>query len=223
MEVETLTWSGIEFVGDDIAVVLSERGHAGALGQVLADEAVGVFVGATFPGVMGRGEIELQTDGVLDCGIAMELGAVVGGDGAEVLGVALGQANGAVVELLCGARLELADQDVTGFALDQADDAVLVAVAHDGVDLPMAELAAPGNRGWAFGEMALAGEPAAAVVGAVALAKAALACTPQMLMQVAAAAPVVPNVAVDGLVADAQALLPTQQSRHLFRAPLLAQ
>ena len=41
--------SGVELVGDVIALLLSEPGHAGSLGQVLADEAVGVFVRAAFP------------------------------------------------------------------------------------------------------------------------------------------------------------------------------
>ena len=43
----------IELAGDRIAVVLRELGHALFLGQVLADQAVGVFVGAAFPDVMG--------------------------------------------------------------------------------------------------------------------------------------------------------------------------
>jgi len=43
--------------------------------------------------VMGSGEIELQPEGTLDGGVAMELGAVIGRDGAEALGVALGQAS----------------------------------------------------------------------------------------------------------------------------------
>jgi len=49
-----------------IAVVLRELGHALALGQVLPDEAVGVLVGAAFPGVVRRGEIEAGVGGPFD-------------------------------------------------------------------------------------------------------------------------------------------------------------
>ena len=41
--------SGVEFVGDVVALLLSESSHAGSLGQVLPNQAVGVFVGAAFP------------------------------------------------------------------------------------------------------------------------------------------------------------------------------
>ncbi len=105
--------------------------------------------------------------------------------------MALGQANGAVVKLLCRSGLELADEGVAGFALDQAADAMLVAMAYHGVDLPMADVAAPEHLRWAFGDMALAGEPAAAVIGAVAFAEAALARSTQMLVQGPTAAAIV--------------------------------
>jgi hypothetical protein len=38
--------------------VLGEVGHASALRQVLPDKAIDVFVGAAFPGVMRRREVE---------------------------------------------------------------------------------------------------------------------------------------------------------------------
>lgn len=218
LEVETLARSGVEFVGNDVALTLGECSHAGAFGEVRANQAIGIFIGAALPGVMGGGEVELQSERALDRGIAVELGAVVGDDGAKVFGVVLGQANGAVVELMRRSRLELADQEVAGFALHRADDAMLVAVAHHGVDLPVAELAASKHPRRAFGDMALTREAAAAVIGAVAFAEAALACATQMLMQGAPAAPIVPDVAVDGLVADLQALFLAQEPRlHCWR------
>ena len=64
-------------------------------GQVLADQAVGVLVGAALPGVMRIGEVERHAGGVLDPGVAVELGAVVGGDGLELLGMPADQRDGA--------------------------------------------------------------------------------------------------------------------------------
>ena len=48
--------AGVETVGDLVAVSLGEVGHRHALRQVLANEAVGIFVRAPLPGmVMGSG------------------------------------------------------------------------------------------------------------------------------------------------------------------------
>ena len=55
--VQSLSRAAIQFGGDPIASVLGEVGHALALREVLADEAVGVLVGAALPRVMRRGEI----------------------------------------------------------------------------------------------------------------------------------------------------------------------
>ena len=70
---------------DGVAASLRELGHAGAFGNVLTDEAVGVFVGAALPGMMGSSEVKRGTGSSLDQGVIMELGAVVGGDGFESL------------------------------------------------------------------------------------------------------------------------------------------
>ena len=60
-----------------------------AFGQVLSDQSVGVFVGAAFPGVVGRGEVAGGSAVLLKFLVVVELGAVVEGDGVEgVLGAA---------------------------------------------------------------------------------------------------------------------------------------
>ena len=79
------------------------------------------------------------------------------------------------------------------------------------------------NPRGAFGDMALAGQTPAAVIGAVAFPIEALAGAPQMLMQVAPTRPAMPIVAVNRLVTDRQVLAPTQHPRYLLRAPLQAQ
>jgi hypothetical protein len=61
--------------------LLSECRHAGAFGYVLTDQAVGVFIGAALPRVMGRREVERDAGRALELGVVVELCAVVGGDG----------------------------------------------------------------------------------------------------------------------------------------------
>jgi hypothetical protein len=57
--------------------------HRRALRDVLANQAVGVLVRATFPGVVGVGKVEGGAGGLLDVAVAVELGAIVDGDGLE--------------------------------------------------------------------------------------------------------------------------------------------
>ena len=48
----------VELHGDPIAVVLRQVRQALSLGQVLANEPVGVFVGPAFPRMVRRREVE---------------------------------------------------------------------------------------------------------------------------------------------------------------------
>lgn len=48
--VEGLSGAGVEFVGDGVQVGLGVDGQVGAFGEVLAEQAVGVLVGAALPG-----------------------------------------------------------------------------------------------------------------------------------------------------------------------------
>lgn len=78
------------FAGSVIEAFLDRQAEAnrdvceGApFGEVLADEAVGVFVGAAFPGVMWSSEVEGGAELFFDVFIAVELSAVVRGDGVD--------------------------------------------------------------------------------------------------------------------------------------------
>jgi len=55
---EPLAWPAVQLARNPIAVVLREAGHALTLGQVLSNQAVGVFVGPALPSVMRCGEVE---------------------------------------------------------------------------------------------------------------------------------------------------------------------
>ena len=41
--------SGVKLMSDGVTAALGEAGHPRALGQILADESVGVFTGASLP------------------------------------------------------------------------------------------------------------------------------------------------------------------------------
>lgn len=187
-------------MGNDVALILGESRHAGALGDVLANESIGVLVAAAFPGVVRSGEIEGDAGGFFNLVIGMELGAVVGGDGLESPGVLHNKSDGPLIQFFFGAGLELPDQHEACAALDQRNDTVQGA-SHDGVDLPVTAAGAFCRRLGALRDMALAGESAPAVVAAVALAP-LLAGTAQFPVQHATLGPVAPDISIDRLVAD---------------------
>jgi len=89
--------------------------------------------------VIRGGEVEACPGFVFNGSVGVELGAVVGGDGFDFGSLALNERDDLSIELIGGARAQLSDDEVLGFAFDQGDDAVPVMSAHDGVGLPMAE------------------------------------------------------------------------------------
>ena len=46
-EVETFSWARVQAMGDDIQLALRVARQVGALGQVLAQQPIGVLIGAT--------------------------------------------------------------------------------------------------------------------------------------------------------------------------------
>src|SRR5215207_9548755 len=117
---------------------------------------------------------------------------------------------------------ELADEHQPGLALDEGDDAVLRAGTHHGVGLPVADAAAGLDLGGSLRDQALAGESAAAVVSAVALAP-PLPGASQVGVERPAPLLIPPDVAVDRLVADREEAGAGEVARDLLGAPLAAQ
>src|SRR5262245_24331410 len=114
--------------------MLRDFGHAGAFGDVLANQAVGVFAGASLPRVMRGREEEANGGRKLKLNVVVELGAVYCGDGLEALRVPTHEPQRPSIGMFFGSRSEFADQDVTGFAVDEGHEAVLIPRADDGVD-----------------------------------------------------------------------------------------
>ena len=118
-EAEAKTRAVIETLFDCEAVGFSETGKRGAFGSVLADEAVGIFVGAAFPGMVRVGKVEGGTEALFDGFISVELDTVVGGDGVDFEGTK--QLDGALLGEFGGGLLDRADADQSGFALHHGD------------------------------------------------------------------------------------------------------
>src|SRR6266540_1543900 len=101
--ISVLPRPAVQFRSDPIAIVLGEVGHALAFGQILPDQAVGVFVGAAFPRMVRCGEVETRRRRSLEPGVVVEFGAVIDGDGLHGMGLRGDQLVHAVIHRGTGA------------------------------------------------------------------------------------------------------------------------
>ncbi len=86
---EGFAWSRVEFGGDRVELELRELREVGASGEVLAQESVGVLVGAALPGGFGVAEVNFDVGRDRELGVFGHLhAAVLGERGPQLLGQA---------------------------------------------------------------------------------------------------------------------------------------
>ncbi len=201
-EAESFTRSVVELLSDARAEALGDASHASTLRYVLTNQSVRVLRCATHPGVVGGGEVESRYGCCFDRLVAVELGAVIGGDGVSGASSAFDQADGPAVGSLDGTGLELSDHDVAALAIDEGEDAVLVGdVTDHGIGFEVADPASVLCTSGSLRKGPFAGQPTAGIVGTVPFS-ALFGRTAQMLVEAATLLSITPDMAVDRLVAD---------------------
>src|SRR5665647_1038954 len=151
---EGLSGSAVELKSDGVEVVLGVFGQVGALWEVLAQEPVGVLVGAALPRGVRVAEEHRNAGGDGEPGVFGHLPALVPGQGALQQGGKAahrdlqqrGQPDRGVV-----VRHPRQDRVPRG-PLDQGDDRRGVARAHDQVPLPVAGNSPVLGLWWTLGE-----------------------------------------------------------------------
>src|SRR5262249_28067225 len=83
---ESLPGSTIERSGHRCEFVRAVPAEVGALGEVLAQQPVGVLVGPALPGALGIAEVDVQTGCDLEVGVPGHLHAAVPGERTTELG-----------------------------------------------------------------------------------------------------------------------------------------
>src|SRR4051794_17974395 len=78
---EAFAGAVVEFVGDVVEVGAGVGGQVGALGEVFAEQAVGVLVAGALLGAVRVGEVDLDAGGGGDLGVSGHFGAAVPGQG----------------------------------------------------------------------------------------------------------------------------------------------
>jgi len=76
-EAQAFAGSVVELVGDGVEVGFGDGAEVGALGEVLAQQAVGVLVGAALPGGVRVAEVDLDAGVETDLFSVAHLGALV--------------------------------------------------------------------------------------------------------------------------------------------------
>ena len=115
-----------------------------------------------------------------------------------------------------------ADHRVAGLAIHEREDAVLVGRAQDGVAFQVPDTAPVLRSRGPFGDRSFACQPASAVVAAVPFS-ARFSRPSEVVVEEPTASTVLPDVAVDGLVADREDAGQREPAGDLLRAPVLLQ
>ncbi len=89
--IERFAWTVIQLVHDRFNVLVRDVPETAALGKVLPDQTVGVFVQAALPRMVGMSKIHLRIEMFLDGFMSGELLAVVGGDRQRLVQIRLEQ------------------------------------------------------------------------------------------------------------------------------------
>ena len=166
-------------------------------------------------------EIEFRTGGILDLFELMKLGTVVGGNRTNAEHLALDEFDDYPVELRGGSSFKLPNQRISRLAFHQGDDAMPVIGSDDRVDFPVTESGSMIGSVWSLGDVSFPAHNTARISRSVSFA-AFLPALPKMLVEIAAAEPVVPDVSIKGLMADGEDPVPGEPVGDLFWAPIFA-
>lgn len=220
-EAEAFARAMVEVVSDARAEALGEVTERRTLGQVLSDEAVGVLVGAAFPGVMGRGEEDGGVESMLDGLVAVKLDSVVEGEGAHGMGFMGEERDQASRGEVGGGSGQRADADQAALALYDSGDAGR-ALPVNRVAFPVSDPAPLCDDGGALLKHPLAREASSTVILPIAFA-APLLGAPQVGPEDAAALFILPDPLVDRFVAHHGQPEAAQAAHDLFRTPAPAE
>ena len=150
--VETFLWACVQAMRDGVQLALGITRQVCALGQVLAQETMGVLVGAALPGAVRIGKEDLDREPL---GQALMFGHLF----PPIIGSGFAQWSGHMSEFLREARagtprirpLHLGQDDQAGGPFHQGADGRAIARPLDQVALPVARYGAGSHLGRALG------------------------------------------------------------------------
>src|SRR5919106_6827771 len=109
------------------------------LWEILAEQTIGVFIGAALPRRIGMGEVELELKCLSNLLMIGELLAVIGSQGVHLVCDRQEQLHGLPTNSLCRSVGYFSKHGEARFAFGQAEQDWLVVLAEEGVCLPVTE------------------------------------------------------------------------------------
>lgn len=109
---------------------LSNAFHTSMFGDVLPNKTIGVFVRATFPGMIGSSEVAGNRESGLYLLIGMKFGTVVEGDGEEALPVLSDGLDTGLGDFKRSSGAYFLDDDEAGRTFDESNDTVMTVRAN---------------------------------------------------------------------------------------------
>lgn len=144
--------ANIEFIGNFITSNSRYMAHARFLGDVLADKSIGVFIGSSFPGVVGRGKEAGNRELMFNFFVAMEFGTIIKCNGTESMPMFFDRQNTSFRNFKCGSRWHFLNDNESSSTLDQSNDTVVTVSSDYGISFPVTDFISSFNMLWANGD-----------------------------------------------------------------------
>jgi transposase len=136
-EAKSFPWTGVELERDSIEIVLAVYGQIRALREVLAQQAVGVFIAPSLPRTLGVAEVDGHVGSDAESLVVSEFSAAIPGQGGH-------QSSGQMLHLpdegahnaVAIFALNMDEQYESGLALDQGGD-MRILPAGEQITLPV--------------------------------------------------------------------------------------
>ncbi len=139
-EAETLSRTVVQVADVGSQLCLGDLGQIRAFGQILAQQAVGVLVGASLPGVIGMGEVDGHGQLAFEFGRTRELPTVVQREAVPFISGPLAETPLKLSgDWRGGTSLDLSRDPVAAGAIHTGHEESLAALADDGIAFPIAQ------------------------------------------------------------------------------------
>jgi len=199
--------------------VSADVGEVGPFGEILADEAIGIFVEAALPGMIGVGKVGIGPENLGKQLVQGEFFAVVVGGSEHLITVATGRLDDRAAHfqgLFGGGQ---ADEGESAESLDHGHQYRTTRPADDGVHFPIADAGSLIHYRRTEIDHHLVGE-AAAPLPSEATLPVGLAAVTEMAVLVSSGKLIAIDTLIDRLAADAAEFLHGYSLADLLRNPL---
>ena len=133
-----------------VNILLIQCSKTHRLRKECPDQSVGIFIRPTLPRMLGKGEVHFHRKTALGFFMFRKLRTVViRACFSQMFGTMFSELfDGYVAHGFCRSVIHLPTNKIAGFSFDMCGDGLLLALAHNGITLPMAKCFSSVNTRW---------------------------------------------------------------------------